>query len=172
MKSRIAPVLIAVVAGCVYAPQQNPPAANRTTVTLALPYDLAWDAVQTVVANNQFHIVTANPNDGTLEAEAPVPFTLQDADCGALRGIAGKVNEEPDPDSSAVYDFTIKPIEREQSTVSVAATFTAPLHVPLRPLSSVHCVSRGRQEARLLNEIQIEATREHRPEPTHGNVLK
>lgn len=172
MKTRLLLAAIAVTAGCVYAPQQKPPTPSRTTVTLDLPYDLAWDAVQRVAKQNDFHVVVANVNDGMLEAQSVGGFTLQDADCGELRGIAGKVNEEPDPDSSAVYDFHVIATEPEQSTVSVEGTFTAPLHVPFRPISSVQCVSRGRQEARLLNEIKLQAREEHRAEPVHGNVLK
>jgi hypothetical protein len=137
-----------------------------------LPYDLAWQAVQTVVAQNSFHVVTANPNSGTLEAQSVGGFTVIDADCGQLRGIAGKVDEEPDPDASAVYDFHVEARQTEVSAVSVEATFTAPLHAPLRPLSDVQCVSRGRQEARLLDQVKVEASKAHRAEPTRGNIRK
>jgi hypothetical protein len=162
----------AALAGCVYPPQQKPPAASRTTVTLDQPYDLAWQAMQTVVAQNSFRVVTANLNSGTLEAQSVGGFTLADADCGQLRGIAGKVAEEPDPDASAVYDFHVEARQPEVSAVSVEATFTAPLHAPLRPLSDVQCISRGRQEARLLGQIKLEASKAHRAEPTHGDIRK
>ncbi len=170
----IALVWTTFVAGCFYPPRQKPLTPNRTTVILNLPYDLAWTTVQTVVARNGYHVVTDNPNNGTIEAQAVGGgFTLDDADCGKLRGIGGKVKEEPDPDSSAVYDFHIEAREPHQSLVSIEATFTAPLHVPLHPLTDIQCVSRGRQEARLLNEIKAEGPQERRPvEHATPDILK
>jgi hypothetical protein len=170
----IVPVWITSIAGCFYPPQHKPLTPNRTTVSLDLPYDLAWAAVQTVVARNGYHVVTDNPNNGTIEAQAVGRgFTLDDADCGKLRGIGGKVKEEPDPDSSAIYDFHIEAREPHQSVVRIEATFTAPLHVPLHPLTDLQCVSRGRQEARLLNEIKAEAPKQRRPiEHAAPDILK
>jgi hypothetical protein len=170
----LALVWIASIAGCFYPPQPKPLTPNRTSVTLDLPYDLAWTAVQTVVARNGYHVVTANPNNGTIEAQAVGGgFTLDDADCGKLRGIGGKVKEEPDPDSSAVYDFHIEAKAAHQSFVNIDATFTAPLHVPLHPLTDIQCVPRGRQEARLLNEIKTEAPKQRRPiEHAAPDILK
>lgn len=164
--------LIAIFAGCFYPPQEKPPAPNRTSVTLDQPYDLAWDAVQTVVADNAYHVVTSNPNSGTVEAQKVGGFTLDDADCGKLRGIAGKIKAEPDPDSSVVFDFHVEPQAVRTSVVSVGATFTAPLHVPLHPISDVQCVSRGVQEARLLDEIRRQALLEHRPPLAHADLRK
>jgi hypothetical protein len=130
--------------------------------------------VQAVVARNGYHVVTDNPNNGTIEAQAVGGgFTLDDADCGKLRGIGGKVKEEPDPDSSAVYDFHIEAKAAHQSVVNIDATFMAPLHVPLHPLTDIQCVSRGRQEARLLNEIKTEAPKQRRPiEHAEPDILK
>jgi len=54
--------------------------------------------------------------------------------------------------------------------VEVEATFVAPLTVPLRPPSSIECVSRGTNEARLLGEVVEQAGQERRPiyvKPTH-----
>jgi hypothetical protein len=156
----IVPVL---AAGCFYPPEQKPLPAKSTEVTLAIPYDLGWDAVHVVINKNNFRIITENPDTGMLEAEAPGSFTLNDADCGKLKGIASKYAAEPDPDSSAVYDFHVKPKGNEATTVEVQATFSAPLHVPLHPLRGEQCVSRGTQEARLLREISLQARNEHRP---------
>ena len=164
--------LIAIVSGCFYPPQQKPPAPNRTSVTLDLPYDLAWDAVQTVVANDAYRVVTSNPNNGTVEAQQIGGFTLDDADCGKLRGIAGKIKAEPDPDSSVVYDFHVEAKAARTSVVSVGATFTAPLHVPLHPIADEQCVSRGVQEARLLDEIRRQSLLEHRPPLEHADLRK
>jgi hypothetical protein len=154
--------LIILVAGCFYPPQQKPPPPNRTSVAVDLPYDLAWNALHTVIAENLYHVITSNPNNGILEAQKIGGFTLDDADCGNLRGIAGKIKAEPDPDASVVYDFQVKPKSEHTSLISVAATFTAPLHIPLHPITDEQCVSRGIQEARLLDQIRRQSLLEHR----------
>lgn len=171
MKSRLFLSLIACAAGCFYPPMREPPPPSRTTIALDLPYDLAWDTVQKVVADNAYRVITSNPNNGTVEAQQIGGFTLDDADCGNLRGIAGKIRAEPDPDSSVVYDFHVEPRAARVSVVSVAATFTAPLHVPLHPISDEQCVSRGVQEARLLDAIHRQSLLEHR-EPEHADIRK
>jgi len=152
------------VAGCFYPPRQKPIPATSTEVTLATPYDLAWDAVHTVIKRNGYNVIADDPNNGILETQALGGFTLKDADCGKLKGIAGKYQAEPDADSSAVYNFQIKPRGNEASVVSVQAVFTAPLHIPMHPTSDVQCVSRGVEESRLLKEISEQAANEHRPE--------
>jgi hypothetical protein len=160
-------------AGCFYPSQQKPPQPDRTTVTLDLPYDLAWDAVHTVVVQNAFHLVTENPDAGTLEVQAVGGFTLNDANCGQIRGIAGKVPVEPDPDASIVYDFKVAAHEPHTSIVSLSTTFTAPLHVPLHQPSDVQCTSRGIQETRLLKQIREQALLEHHPgSTTSSGILK
>jgi hypothetical protein len=164
MKTHYAPlILLSVFVGCFYPPIQKPLSARAKQVTIALPYDLAWDAVHAVIEQNFYKIVMQNPDVGIIEAQAAGGFTLKDADCGNLKGIAGRYKAEPDPNASAVYDFELKPIGGETTAVSVQATFTAPLHVPLHPPSYEQCVSRGVQEARLLGEISSQALREHRP---------
>jgi len=162
MKIGLFIVAFAFTSGCFYPPQQKPPAPNRTAITVNIPYDLALDAVQTVVSENTYRVVTNNPNDGMIEAQQIGGFTLADADCGMVRGIGAKIKTEPDPDASAVYDFHIQPKSERTSTIDVAATFTAPLHVPLHPVSNVQCVSRGVQEARLVDQIRRQALLEHR----------
>src|SRR5271154_4493614 len=105
MKTLLIAAALAILSGCFYPPQMPALAPNRTAVKLDLPYDLAWDALHTVVVQDALHIITENPDTGALEAQAVGGFTLADADCGQLRGIVGKVAAEPDPDSSIVYDF-------------------------------------------------------------------
>jgi hypothetical protein len=140
-----------------------PPGPNRTELKLALPYDLAWDAVHTVIADNEYRIIVEDPNEGVIETEAAGTFTLADADCGHLSGIAGKYRARPNKDSSVVYNFHVRPEGGEASVVGVDATFTAPVQIPLRPPSGVQCVSRGVQEARLLDEVAAQAKKTHRP---------
>lgn len=171
MKTWLFIPLLALAAGCFYPPQQKPPTLKRTSVTVDIPYDLAWNAVQAVVRENAYRVVTSNPNSGTLEAQKIGGFTLDDADCGNLRGIAGKIKAEPDADASVVYDFHVDAKTEHASVISVAATFTAPLHVPLHPISDEQCVSRGVQEARLLEQIRRQALLEHRA-PEHIDLRK
>jgi hypothetical protein len=165
MKRLWCSLLLALAAfGCFYPPAAKPVADDKYQLTLALPFDLAWDAVHTVIANNGFHIIAEDPNNGIIESQAVTGFSLKDADCGDLRGIATKYHAEPDAGSSAVYNFAVKPHGNEASVVSLQAVFTSPLHVPLRPTGEENCVSRGVQEERLLKQIEQQARTEHRPE--------
>lgn len=154
----------AALAGCFYPPRQKPIPASSTSVTLATPYDLTWKAVHAVIERNGYSVIADDPNNGIIETQAVGGFSLKDADCGKLKGIAGKYQAEPDADSSAVYNFQVKPQGNEASVVSVQAVFTAPLHIPMRPMSDVQCVSRGFQESRLMKEISEQARNERRPE--------
>jgi hypothetical protein len=165
MKAPYAIIIFALTfGGCFYPPQQKPIPSSGTQITLALPYDLAWDAAHAVIAQNGYRIITEDPDNGIVEAQAVGGFTTNDADCGKLKGIAGKYQAEPDLDSSAVYDFHVRPEGNEASTVSIRAAFTSPLHVPLHPMGDVQCISRGTQEKRLIKEIALQAHNEHRPE--------
>lgn len=162
-----------LLAGCFYPSQQKPPAPTSTSITLNLPYDLAWDAVHTIVVQDSLHIVTENPDAGKLEAQAVGGFTLNDADCGQIRGIAGRVPVEPAPDASIVYDFEVETHDPQSSVVRLSGTFTAPLDVPLHQPSGVNCISRGVQEARLLKQVKEQALLEHHPgPPSNPGILK
>lgn len=164
----------AITCGCFYPPEQKPLPLNSTQVTIAVPYDLAWDAVHAVAAANNYKILAEDPNNGILETQATGGFTLAAADCGKLKGIVGKYKAEPDPAASAVYNFQVKPQGNEASVVSLQAAFTAPLHVPMHPMSDVQCVSRGTEESRLLEEVARMTDKEHRPDfipPTTGPTL-
>jgi hypothetical protein len=155
-------ILSVIAAGCFYPPAQKPLPVHANEITLPIPYDLGWDAVHAVIVRNDYHVVTENPDAGTIEAQVRGGFTLKDADCGKLKGIGRRYAAEPDPDASAVYDFAVKPKGNEATVVGVQATFSAPLQVPFHPMSGVRCASRGRQEARLLREISAQAHNEHR----------
>jgi hypothetical protein len=156
-------ILTITAAGCFYPPKQKPMPEDSGQITLALPFDLAWNAVHTVITDNGFHIIAEDPNNGIIESQAVGGFTLTDADCGDLRGIATKYRAEPDAGSSAVFNFAVKPEGNEASIVSLQAVFTSSLQVPLRPMSSENCVSTGQQEARLLKQIEEQSHKEHRP---------
>jgi hypothetical protein len=150
-------IIAVTLTGCFYPPQQRPLPDPQTHLILHLPYYKAWDAVHEVIVRNDYRIITENPDEGTIEAQAPGSFTLADADCGKLRGVGRKYDAEPDPDATALYDFQIKPRGNEAAAIDVQGTFTAPLHVPLHPVSGEQCVSRGTQEARLLRAIAQQA---------------
>jgi hypothetical protein len=150
-------IIAMMLAGCFYAPQQKLPDESRTHLVLHSPYYKVWDAVHQVIMKNDYRIITENPDDGSVEAQAPGSFTLADADCGKLNAVGRKYSAEPDPDATALYDFRIKPQGNEMSSVEVAGTFTAPLHVPLHPVRGEQCISRGTQEARLLSQISQQA---------------
>jgi hypothetical protein len=146
-------IIAITLGGCFYPPQQMVPDESRTHLVLHSPYYKVWDAVHQVIMKNDYHIITENPDDGRIEAQAPGSFTLADADCGKLNAVGRKYSAEPDPDATALYDFQIKPRGNEMSGVDVQGTFTAPLHVPLHPVRGERCISRGTQEARLLSEV-------------------
>jgi len=151
-----------LASGCFYPPTQQPLPPEKDEVTLAQPYDIVWDAVHNVIRNNKFRVNADDPNQGVVETETN-QFTLQDADCGKVEGVSTKYAAEPDRASTAVYFFKVKPKGHESSTVSVQATFSAPLYVPLHRPRDEQCVSRGKAEARLLNEIAEQAAEIHRP---------
>jgi hypothetical protein len=161
---RYAGIIAAVIlTGCFYPPQQRALPDSETHLILHSPYYKVWDGVHAVIVKNNYRIITENPDDGTVEAQAAGSFTLADADCGKLRGMATKYNAEPDPDATALYDFNIKPRGNEITAVNVQGTYTAPLHVPMHPMRGEQCVSRGTQEARLLREIAQQMKNEQNP---------
>jgi hypothetical protein len=57
----------------------------------------------------------------------------------------------------------VKPKGHEASIVSVQATFSAPLYIPLHRPRDEQCVSRGKAEARLLKQVAEQAAAIHRP---------
>jgi hypothetical protein len=157
------PVIAVILAGCFYPPRQEPLPDSRTHLLLHSPYYKVWDAVHEVIRKNDYRIITENPDDGTIEAQAPGSFTLADADCGQLKSVARKYNAEPDPNATALYDFEIKPRGNEMSTIGVHGTYTAPLHVPMHPVRGEHCASRGTQETRLLSEVAQQMRNDRAP---------
>lgn len=149
-------------AACYYPAKIAPPPGPQTRETIQRPYDLTWDAVHRVVNKNEFKILGDDPNQGIVEAEAH-SFTLRDADCGQMKSVGSRFDAEPDPGGSAVYNFKVEPAGPESTSLSVNATYSTPLHVPLHPISDFQCVSRGTQEARLLREIDAAAHSVQRP---------
>ena len=150
--------------GCYYPAKIQPPPQAKTQTVVTVPYDLTWDALHSVVAQHQFRILGDDPNHGIIEADAH-SFTLADADCGQLKSVGSRFDAEPDPGGSAVYNFHAEPAGPEATALSVTATYSTPVHVPFHPISEQQCISRGTQEARLLNEVETTAHSERRPTP-------
>jgi hypothetical protein len=155
------------LAGCFAPPTAEPPDDSKVSTVVPLPYDLTWEAVKSVIRQNGYRIQAEDPNQGILEVQGK-DFSLQDADCGKITSIAGTYASTPELDSSAVYNFSVKPRGNEASKVLIAATFESPLKIPLRPVKDIECVSRGVQEERLLREILAQARHTHPPEYRHG----
>jgi hypothetical protein len=152
------------IGGCYYPAKLQPPAQAKTQTLVKVPYDLTWDAIQTVVNRNEYKVLGDDPNNGIVEAEAH-SFTLADADCGQMKSVANRYDAQPDAGGSAVYNFKVEPAGPEATNLSVSATYSTPLHVPFHPVTDFQCVSRGTQEARLLKEVDSAAHSEHRPSP-------
>ena len=151
-----------LVAGCLYPPVTQPPPDQQQEVVIPLPYDLAWDAVNAVIVQNQFHVQAQDMTNGIIEAAGP-RFTLHDADCGKIKSVAGSYTAEPEANSSSVYNFLVRPRGPEASIVEVRATFNSSVKVPLHPATDVDCTSHGIQESNLLREVLAEAKKTHRP---------
>ena len=151
------------VAGCFIPPVTQPPPDEQQQVVIALPYDLAWDAVNAVITENSFHVQAQDMTNGIIEAVGP-RFTLHDADCGKIKSVAGAYTAEPQANSSSVYNFLVRPRGREATLVEVRATFNSSVAIPLHPATDVDCVSHGIQESNLLREVLVEAKKTHRPE--------
>jgi hypothetical protein len=157
--------LIAAVSlvACFYPPVIQPPPDEKQQVVIPLPYDLGWDAVTSVISQNNFHVQAQDMTNGIIEAAGP-RFTLHDADCGKIKSVAGAYTAEPQANSSSVYNFLVRPRGREATLVEVRATFNSSVAVPLHPATDVDCVSHGIQESNLLREVLVEASKTHRPE--------
>jgi hypothetical protein len=149
--------------GCLYPPVTQPPPDSQQEVVIALPYDLAWDAVNSVITENSFRVQAQDMTNGIIEAAGP-RFTLHDADCGKIKSVAGAYTAEPEMNSSSVYNFLVRPRGREATMVEVRATFNSSVKVPLHPATDVDCVSHGIQESNLLREVLAAAKQTHRPE--------
>lgn len=126
------------------------------------PYDLVWDATIAVIKNNELKVQAQDPVHGIIEAQGR-HFTLKDADCGLVSTPLGKTPAEPTEAATAVYNFYLKPDGPEATNVTVQATFSTPGNAPFHPTGDIECVSKGRQEARLLQDIKDVATHERRP---------
>jgi hypothetical protein len=146
-----------VAAGCFYPPTAQPPPEQVTRTIVPLPYDLTWTAVNSVIHQNGYKVVAANPNHGIIEVQGR-SFTLQDADCGRIKSVVGTYAATPENDASAVFNFHVSAVSNEKSAVEVRATFASPLKVPLHPTQNEECISRGAQESRLLRQILAQAT--------------
>ncbi len=128
--------MIAALAGCIYPPMTEPPSDEQQRVVIPLPYDLAWDAVNSVIQENGLRIQAQDSNHGIIEAVGP-RFTLHDADCGKIKSVVGLYAAEPEPNATSVYNFLVRPHGKEASVVDVRATFNSPVKVPLRPTKDV-----------------------------------
>ncbi|MGA6974055.1 MAG: hypothetical protein WBY93_20685, partial [Candidatus Binatus sp.] len=111
-------VAVLVVSGCLYPPEAQPPPDEKQQVVIPLPYDLAWDAVNSVITQNSFHVQAQDMTNGIIEAAGP-RFTLQDADCGKIKSVVGAYTAEPELNSSSVYNFLVRPRGPEASLVEV-----------------------------------------------------
>ncbi len=151
-----------LAAGCIYPPATQPPPDVKQQVVIPLPYDLAWDAVNHVIAQNSLRVQATDSNAGIIETVGP-RFTLHDADCGRIKSVVGTYAAEPEQNASTVFTFGVHPRGPEASIVQVLATFNSPVKVPLRPATNVDCVSYGIQESNLLRQVLAQATQTHRP---------
>ena len=151
-----------LASGCIYPPATQPPPDEKQQVVIALPYDLAWDAVNKVIAQNSLRVQATDSNAGIIETVGP-RFTLHDADCGRIKSVVGTYAAEPEQNASTVFTFGVHPRGPEASIVQVLATFNSPVKVPLHPATDVDCVSYGIQESNLLRQVLAQATQTHRP---------
>src|SRR5579863_3542618 len=144
-RHRLSPLLAAAMvalAGCFEPPTTVAPPDDRVRTIIPIPYDLAWDAVNRVVENRGLRVGAQDENHGIIEAEGG-RFTAQDADCGYIKSIAGMYPAEPSQNSTSVYSILVRPHGREASSVTIAASFTSGVRVPMHTSYDVDCVSRG-----------------------------
>jgi hypothetical protein len=149
--------------GCFYPPTEQPPLFRQTQIELAVPYDVAFEAVIAVAKKDGLALHAQDPSAGVIEAQAR-GFSARDADCGQMRTGTGRVAAMPTEDASAVFNFYVMPRGREASMVTVQAVFSTPIEVPLHPVQSITCVSLGVAEGRLLHQVEETAATLRRPE--------
>jgi len=155
-------LLSTLAAGCFNPPEAQEPPESTTSVVVPLPFDLTWTAVNDVIKLNDYRIQAQDPNHGILEVLGH-RFTLQDADCGKIKSIAGTYAAEPEANATAVYNFQVKPVSNESTQVGVRASYASPLRVPLHPYQDVQCISRGAAESHLLMQVLAQARVTHPP---------
>jgi len=163
LKMRTATLLIAAaaLAGCFHeAVVTHEPAPDQSSIKA--PYDEVWDATLEVIKKNQLKVQAQDPVHGILEAQGR-HFTLQDADCGVIGTPLGKVPAEPTDEATTVFNFYLAPDGPEATALKIQATFSTPGNAPFHPTSNLNCVSRGRQEAMLLKQIEEAAAQQQRP---------
>jgi hypothetical protein len=148
-------------AGCFHAAvptHEAPPEKD----SIRVPYDEVWDATLEVIKKNELKVQAQDPVHGIVEAQGR-HFTLQDADCGVVSSPLGKVPVEPTDEATTVFNFYLKPDGPEATKVSIQATFSTPGNAPFHPTRNFNCVSKGRQEAKLLKLIAETAAQQRRP---------
>ncbi|MGO9058993.1 MAG: hypothetical protein ACLQU2_16610 [Candidatus Binataceae bacterium] len=154
-------IIALTAAGCFHpAIARHDAGPDKNSVPVA--YDLVWDATVAVIKKNDLKVQAQDPVHGIIEAQGR-HFTLQDADCGEVHTPLGKAPAEPTDEATTVYNFYLKPDGPEATNVTIQATFSTPGNAPFHPTRDIECVSKGRQEARLLKQIKDEATGEKRP---------
>jgi hypothetical protein len=155
-------VMALAAAGCFHAAIPAKSEAVPEKDAVAAPYDLVWDATIAVIKKSDLKVQAQDPVHGIVEAQGR-HFTLQDADCGLVSSPLGKAPAEPTDEATTVYNFYLKPDGPEATDVTIQATFSTPGNAPFHPTTNLECISKGRQEARLLKQIKEEASHETRP---------
>ncbi len=148
-------------AGCFHAAVAEHKRAPEKD-SIAAPYDEVWDATLQVIKKNELKVQAQDPVHGILEAQGR-HFTLQDADCGLVGTPLGKAPVEPTDAATTVFNFYLAPDGPEATRVSIQATFSTPGNAPFHPIVNINCISKGRQEARLLKEVREAAAQQRRP---------
>src|SRR5437764_14453417 len=91
-------ILSILASGCFYPPMTQEPPESKTSAVVPLPFDLTWTAVNNVIQQNRYRIQAQDLNHGILEVFGN-RFTLQDADCGRIKSIAGDYAAPPEVNS-------------------------------------------------------------------------
>ncbi len=115
-----------------------------------------------VIKDNQLKVQAQDPVHGIIEAQGR-HFTLQDADCGMIGTPFGKSPAEPTDEATTVYNFYLEPDGPEATDLSIQATFSTPGNAPFHPTTNLNCISKGRQESLMFQQIKQAAAQERRP---------
>jgi hypothetical protein len=155
-------VLAMLNAGCFHPALATHQAAAPENDSIPAPYDEVWDATLMVVKDNGLKVQAQDPVHGILETQGR-HFTLEDADCGIVSTPFGKNPAQPTVEATTVFNFYLAPDGPEATKVKIQGTFSTPGNAPFHPTANLNCISKGRQEARMLKQIKEEAAQQHRP---------
>ena len=146
-------VCLCMTCGCATAPVARTCAPERQTI--AVPYDIVWDAANQVLREPVFVVWTADPNEGTIVGEIP-HASIEQFDCGSVGGAQPL-------DAKTTFRVLIQPDGYHASSVELKQETEAMINVPLQGITKTACPARAEAQQKIVDQIKQAAAAAHRP---------